>query len=149
VKRFSYSVKEQEKCPRKVYTEDVGLSNSVGFRFSENAGRLIENLVAIELKRQQNQNPNLEFYYWKHNGSEVDFVIKEGLKVKNLIQVCWRINDFEVKKRELKPLLTAMEKLKLKKGIIVTGDYENAEKVNNKIIKYIPVWKWLLYGSAL
>lgn len=30
VKRFSYSLKEQEKSPRKVYSVDVGLSNAIG-----------------------------------------------------------------------------------------------------------------------
>lgn len=143
IKRFSYSVKEQEKSPRKVYAADAGLANSVGFKFSENLGRLIENLAAIELKRRQNQNPNIEIYYWRHNNKEVDFVVKDGLKVKNLIQVCWNIEGFEVKKRELKPLIEAMDKFKLKKGIVITEDYEGEEKIKNRIIEYIPIWKWL------
>lgn len=49
LKRFSFKVKEQEKSPRKVYAIDTGLVNTIGFRFSENAGRLAENVVFLEL----------------------------------------------------------------------------------------------------
>lgn len=144
IKRFSFSVKEQEKSARKVYSIDVGLANSIGFRFSENSGRLIENLVAIQLKRIQSLNPNIEIYYWKGNNKEVDFVIKEGLKIKQLIQVCWDITEPEVKKRELKALLKALNELKLKEGLVITEDYESEEKIATKRIKFIPLWKWLL-----
>ncbi|MEW6684603.1 MAG: ATP-binding protein [Candidatus Edwardsbacteria bacterium] len=144
IRRFSYSVKEQEKSARKVYPTDVGLANSMGFRFSENLGRLIENLVAIELKKEQNLNPNLEIYYWKSNNKEVDFVIKDGLKVTKLIQISWDIADYEVKRRELKALMNALNEFKLSEGLVITGDYENKEKVNSKIIKFVPIWKWLL-----
>lgn len=144
VKRFSYSIKQQEKSPRKIYAIDVGMANSVGFRFSENLSRLIENLVAIELKRRQNINPNMEIYYWQDNNKEVDFVIKEGLNVIELVQVCWNIDDFEVRRREIKPLLTAMERFGLKQGTIITEDYEGKEKIEDKALTYIPIWKWLL-----
>jgi hypothetical protein len=40
LKRFSFKVKEQEKSPRKVYAIDTGLANTIGFRFSQNLGRL-------------------------------------------------------------------------------------------------------------
>ncbi|MGB6369580.1 MAG: ATP-binding protein, partial [Atribacterota bacterium] len=53
LKRFSYKFREQEKSPRKVYAIDVGLANTVGFRFSQNMGRLAENLVFLELKRKE------------------------------------------------------------------------------------------------
>ena len=82
IKRFSYSIKEQQKSARKVYSVDGGIANAIGFKFSENLGRLIENLVAVELRRKQNQNTDLEIYYWKDNEKEVDFLIKYGLKVK-------------------------------------------------------------------
>jgi hypothetical protein len=144
IKRFSYSLKEQEKSYQKVYTTDIGMANAVGFRFSENLGKIAENLVAIELKRKRSFNPNLEIYYYYFNDKEVDFVIKDGLKVINLIQVCWNISDFGVKKRELKSLLIAMEKFNLKEAIVITEDYEYEEKIDKKTIKYIPVWKWLL-----
>lgn len=39
---------------------------------SENSGRLMENIVLLELKRDRNEYPALEIYYHK-KGEEVDF----------------------------------------------------------------------------
>jgi len=95
---FSYSLKDQITYPRKVYCIDTGLRNAVSFRFSKDHGRLYENIVAVELARR-----NKEIYYWKnYQHREVDFVIKEGLDVKEVIQVCYEISDANVKKREVK-----------------------------------------------
>jgi hypothetical protein len=145
LKRFSFKIKEQEKSPRKVYAIDSGLSNMVGFRFSQNIGKIAENLVFLELLRKKAENPKIELYYWKNQRhQEVDFVIKEGLRIKNLIQVSWDINKLNTKKREINSLLKALEEIKLKEGTIITEDYEGEEYIKGKKIKYLPLWKWLL-----
>jgi len=145
VKRFSFKVKEQEKSPRKVYSVDVGLANAVGFRFSENFGKVAENIVAIELKKEEKLNPNVEIYYWKdYAGREVDFVLKEGLTLKQLIQVTYVSTKNEIKKREIKSLLKASKELKCKDLLVITWDYEGEEKIGRKKIKFKPLWKWLL-----
>jgi predicted AAA+ superfamily ATPase len=145
LKRFSYKFREQEKSPRKVYAIDVGLANTIGFRFSQNMGRLAENLVFLELKRKEVLGSNLEIYYWKDvNHREVDFLIKENLKVKQLIQVCWEINRPETKNREIRALLKAMKEFNLEEGLIITDDYEADENIKGKKINYIPLWKWYL-----
>ena len=51
VKRFSFKVKEQENAPRKVYSVDTGLSNTIGFKFSKDKGKVMENTV-LNLKRE-------------------------------------------------------------------------------------------------
>lgn len=145
LKRFSFKIKEQEKSPRKVYAVDTGLANNVGFQFSANSGRLAENLVFLELKRRSYLNPWMEIYYWKSlTHEEVDFLVKEDTKVKELIQVCWDIQDMSTKKRETKALLKAMDEFKLKKGLIITEDHEGEEKVDGKKIQYVTLRKWLL-----
>jgi len=145
LKRFSYKFREQEKSPRKVYAIDVGLANTIGFRFSQNMGRLAENLVFLELKRKEMLGSNLEIYYWKDvNHREVDFLIKENLKVKQLIQVCWQISRPETKNREIRALLKAMKEFNLEEGLIITDDYEAEENIKGKKINYIPLWKWYL-----
>jgi predicted AAA+ superfamily ATPase len=148
VKRFSFKVKEQEKAARKIYAIDVGLANAIGFRFSSNLGRIAENLVAIELMKRYKLNPNTEIYYWRDpTGKEVDFIAKEGLKVKQLIQVCWDIGDLGTKKRELKSLQKAMEAFKLKQGFVITEDYEGEEGMDEKTITFIPLCRWLTENS--
>lgn len=145
LKRFSFTVKEQEKNPRKVYAIDSGLSHAVGFRFSENRGRLAENVVFLELKRRQLLNPELELYYWKDiHHREVDFVVKEGPRIKELIQVCWDVEDFKTKDREMRSLVKAMNELKTSAARVVTEDYETEEKIRGKKIEFKPLWKWLL-----
>lgn len=145
LKRFSYKFKEQEKSPRKVYAVDTGLANIVGFKFSSNLGRLAENLVFLELKRKIYDNPFLEIYYWKNvTNEEVDFVIREDTQVKELIQVCWDIQDINTKKRETKALFKAMDEFKLKKGIIITEDFEGEEDYDGRKIQYVSLRRWLL-----
>ena len=150
LKRFSFKVKEQEKSPRKIYAIDTGLCNAVGFRFSENDGRLAENVVFVALKRKQNLNPDMELFYWKDvHHREVDFVIKDGLKVTNLIQVCWNVQDEKTKNRELRSLRKAMEELNVTNATVITGETEGEEKLHDNTVKLIPLWKWLLAEEGL
>lgn len=136
---FSYKTKVQFKQNKKIYSIDTGLKNAVSFKFSEDRGRFAENLVFIELKRR-----GKDVYYWKNSKGEVDFVIKEGLQPTALIQVCWDITDTKTKKREMNSLLEAMQLFKLKQGIVITEDYSGTEKVDGKIVTFVPLWKWLL-----
>lgn len=145
IKNFSYSLKEQEKTPRKVYSVDSGLSNTIGFRFMKNLGRIMENIVLLELKIRQTFNPGIEIFYWKdYQQREVDFVLKEGTKVKQLIQVCYNMDDMNTKERELRSLLKAMDEFKLKDGVVITEDFEDEERIDDKKVFYKPIWKWLL-----
>jgi predicted AAA+ superfamily ATPase len=137
---FSYKTKIQFKQNKKSYCIDTGLKNAVSFKFSEDIGRLVENMVFLEILRR-----GKEVYFWKNkNRQEVDFIIKDGLKPIQLIQVCWDIKNEKTKKREIEGLLSAMEEFKLKKGLILTEDYEEIEKYNQKEIRYKPLWKWLI-----
>ena len=150
LKRFSFKVKEQEKSPRKIYAIDTGLCNAVGFRFSENDGRLAENVVFVALKRKQNLNPDMELFYWKDvHHREVDFVIKDGLKVTNLIQVCWNVQDEKTKNRELRSLRKAMEELNVTIATVITGETEGEERLHDNTVKLVPLWKWLLAEEGL
>jgi len=150
LKRFSFKVKEQEKSPRKIYAIDTGLCNAVGFRFSENDGRLAENVVFVALKRKQNLNPDMELFYWKDvHHREVDFVIKDGLKVTDLIQVCWNVQDEKTKNRELRSLRKAMEELNVTNATVITGETEGEERLHDNTVKLVPLWKWLLAEEGL
>ncbi|MDI6731170.1 MAG: ATP-binding protein [Candidatus Margulisbacteria bacterium] len=146
LKRFSFKVKEQEKSPRKVYSIDTGLANAVGFRFSENLGRLAENIVFRELMKRKVLDPGLELFFWKDtHHREVDFVVKDIEGVKELIQVSWDLNNYpQTKGREFRSLFLAMEKLKCNNALIITEDQETVETINGKTIKIQPLWKWLL-----
>lgn len=144
LKKFSYSMKKIELSVPKIYINDTGLINFTLSRFSENIGRLMENAVFLELKRIKNKNQKLDFYCWKFQGKEIDFVIKEKTKIKQLIQVCYNISNPDTKRRELIGLVKASKELKCKNLLVITYDYEGEEKFNRKKITFIPLWKWLL-----
>ena len=145
LERFSPKLKQQAIAPKKVYASDHGFCNFVSFRLSKDIGKIFENIVCIELLRKKAVNNNIEVYYWKdHQQSEVDFVVKQGLKIKQLIQVCYNLDNIKIREREIKALLKASKELKCKNLLIITSDKEEDETVENRKIKYIPLWKWLL-----
>jgi len=135
--KFDYSLKKQQLSQKKIYCIDSGMINTLAFNFSENKGRVLENLVFIELKRR-----NKKIYYHK-NKFECDFLIKQGLKITEAVQVCYELTK-ENKKRELAGLLEAMDEHKLKKGLLLTYDKEEELIFKNKKIVIMPVWKYLL-----
>ncbi len=145
VKRFSFSVKEQENSPRKVYSIDNGFVNILGFNFMEIKGRLLENLVACELLRKVYTSKNTELYYWKSitSGKEVDFILKEGKKL-SLIQVAYDLTDLSTKEREVDGLLECANNLKTKECLVITNEHSSTETVRGIKIRYTPVYEWLL-----
>lgn len=135
--KFDYSIKKQIQNPKKVYCIDLGLPNKLGFKFSKNDGKLLENFVAISLKQK-----GKEIYY--HRGkNECDFVIKDKNKIVEAIQVCYNFNE-ENREREVKGLIEAMKKFKLKSGKIITMNEEETIKKEGFTIKVIPAYKWFL-----
>ncbi|RLD18674.1 MAG: hypothetical protein DRI36_00865 [Caldiserica bacterium] len=146
LERFSFKLKEQMIAPKKVYCMDSGLINVIGFSFSEGIGKMIENVVAIELLRRKSYwKGNSEIYYWKdYRHNEVDFVVKEGNKIKQLIQVSYDIQNFNTKEREIKNLIKASKELKCDDLLVINWDYEGIETLKEKEIKFMPLWKWLL-----
>ena len=72
------------------------------------------------------------------------FCSERRLEVKQLIQVTYESGKDEIDKREIKALLKASELLNCNNLLIITWDYEDEMRIDNKMIKYVPLWKWLL-----
>ena len=146
VERFSFKLKQQIISPKKVYCIDTGIINVISFKSTRQLGNLVENLVAIELQRRRSYlSPGIEVCYWKdHQQREVDFVVREGSAVKELIQVCYDVDDFNTKERELKSLVRASGELDCSNLLVITWDYEAREEFKGKRIRFTPLWKWLL-----
>lgn len=136
--KFDYSIKKQIINDRKIYSIDTGLANAVAFKFSDNIGANLENVIFIELKRR-----GKEIFYFRDK-KECDFVVRRGLKIIEAIQVSQSLADPKTAEREIEGLLEAMEKFKLKTGLIITESQEEERKINGKRIKIVPAWKWLL-----
>jgi predicted AAA+ superfamily ATPase len=137
IPKYDASVKKQIYSKKKIYVIDTGLSNRISFQFSKNTGRLLENIVFLELKRK-----NSEIYYYK-NKNECDFVITDNHTLTQAIQVTQEVNDNN-KEREIKGLFEVLKKFHLPHGLILTYDQEEEIIYEKKKIFIQPVWKWLL-----
>ena len=139
LRRYSESYKKKEQTIPKPYFVDNGLLVVNGI---EGKGRLMENVVFLELIRRGFTTENDLFYF--DSKKEVDFILKKGRKITHLIQVCYDIDDFNTKERELSALAKAGDELKCSNMLVITYDYENVEEYKGWEIKFVPVWKWLM-----
>lgn len=137
LKKFDFSVQKQILNPRKLYVIDQAFASRIGFNFSENRGRILENIVFLELKRRGS-----DIFYHK-NRHECDFVIRENLKVNEAIQVCYFLEPTNID-REYSGLLEAMKTYQLEQGTILTYEQEYTCEIESFPVKIVPVWKWLL-----
>jgi hypothetical protein len=135
----SESVRKQQVNPKKFYLIDPGLHNFLTLKFSENRGRLLENLVFLELRRKGHQ----VFYYKSKTGAEVDFCIYKKGEIA-LIQVCHDLSHIETVNREKRALVAAMKEIGMKYGLILTMDEKRQEESAGYFLEIIPVWEWLL-----
>lgn len=139
VLKYSFKVKEQLRNPKKVYSVDVGLRNAVSYRFSEDYGKIAENIVFSKLISM-----GKEIYYYKNTG-EVDFVTQKGLKAEALIQVSMIGSDDEkAVQREIKSLQDGMSSLQINEGLLITDDWNENIKLPEGKVSIVPLWMWLL-----
>ena len=147
LKRFSFKLKNQAGQNKKIYCTDNGLAVSAGFRFSANRGSLYENLVAIALEKKQIAGRISVFYWRSARNEEVDFVVKEGLKIAQLIQVCADISDPKTLKREMRALIKASQELNCD-DLLLLNDRTHGEEMLKwqgveRRIQLMPLWQWL------
>ena len=140
VNKFDYSARKQLQNARKIYFIDNALIRRLGFMFSEDKGRMLENMVFIELRRR-----GQEIFYYRGK-RECDFILREGNKITGAIQVCYNLEDTDTQTREINGLLEAMVTHDLAEGLILTDDAEKDIEIQGKRIKIKPVFKWLLNG---
>lgn len=142
--RYSPKSIQRIKSPKKVYIVDNGFVSAKAIQHSPDKGKLMENMVFTELVKR-GVKPNYELFYYKtRNNREVDFVVKEGIEIKELIQVCYEIKNLDVEEREVKALIEAGTELKTKKLTVLTWDEKRAVEKNNMVINFKPLWEWLL-----
>jgi predicted AAA+ superfamily ATPase len=138
VNKFDYSATKQVRNQKKIYFIDNALVNELGFQFSEDRGRYLENLVFLELKRR-----TYEIFYHREK-KECDFICRKGAKIEQAIQVTSKMYDPRTKLREFDGLYEAMNSYNLNTGLLLTESDDFEEEYKGKLIKVKPIWKWLL-----
>ena len=139
INKFDYSLKKQIYNNKKVYFCDMGLLGVVSFKFSEDFGRQLENIVFLHFKRKS----IYEIFYHKKK-FECDFLLKEKDKIVKAVQVTKTLN-YENEKREVMGLVEAALEYNLKEGLLLTYEDDEKEFMKDKIkIKVRQIWKYLL-----
>ncbi|MBT7989833.1 MAG: ATP-binding protein, partial [Anaerolineae bacterium] len=132
-----YSVKRQQIAAKKIYSIDTGLSRSVGFQFSPNTGRVLENLVFLAL-RQKNQEV---YYLTTPNGYEIDFYLPEKGQ---LIQVSQHLKNPATREREIRALEDALAHTPAQSALILTDANQESFEINGIPVSIRSTAEWLL-----
>jgi predicted AAA+ superfamily ATPase len=140
LKKFEWSRRKIELSIPKFYLVDNAIYTYVE---REDVGRLLENVVFLELIKN-GLIPNEDFFYWRNTkGNEVDFVIRRGPHIEKLVQVTYASGRDDVNKEEINPLIKASTELRCNDLLVITWNYEDELKLENRKIRLLPLWKWL------
>jgi len=150
--RYSRKFREQARANRKIYCIDNGFVTSRGFQFVDKIGALFENTVAIALHKRRLEGL-CEIYFWRgERDEEVDFVVKEGHRIVQLIQVCWNMQHAATRHREVRSLLQASKALGCDNLLILTAATDGEEPVEwfgtRRAIRLQPLSDWASASPA-
>lgn len=134
IKNFYAAFIDKESTP-KYYFTDNGILNLF---LIDKLGVLLENLVAVELKRQ-----GRDFYYLKSikTGIDIDFYI---LDTNTAIQVSYSVSDYNTFKRETTELLKFAKTNSECRLYIITLNEDRVIEENGKVINIVPFEKAFL-----
>jgi predicted AAA+ superfamily ATPase len=134
---YDYSVKRQQIAPKKIYSIDTGLANAVGFGFSPNTGKFLENLIYLALRRKTKDI----YYFSSPSGYEVDFYLPQK---QHLIQVTQNLDHPAVRDREFRALQDAMQSVKVQSALILTDSNAEPVEINGIPVEIHSAAEWLL-----
>jgi len=120
---------------------DNSIPNRLGFRFTANRGRLLENAVFLELKRR-----GCEVYYFSGK-NECDFLIRDNLRVTEAMQVVYELNAENIQ-REIDGLTEAMHTFDIPKGTLIVFDAHPYQIELPQGVSVISAGEWMLISPA-
>ncbi len=127
---YSKNLLTSEKKMKKVYPASTAFASL----FNAPKGKIVETAVSM----------NHAFKFFSRSGEkEVDFI-----GVNNEIQPVEVKYAGKVREREIRGLIKFMEKQNLKKGTVITKNFEAKKEIKKKNVLFIPLWKWLLEENS-
>ena len=141
--RFNNKLQLMKKAARKSYMVDTGFVKAKAFGVSQDLGKLLENMVFVELLRRGYEIGKTLFYYRSRNDKEVDFVLRKGNKVTEMLQVCYDMSSPKTERREVTSLVECADELRCSNYRIITWDEERIVMEPTEI-EVMPFWKWAL-----
>lgn len=138
--KYSRSLVKENQSLRKYYVIDTGMRQAVLMPQSEDKGKLLENIVALELFRRRGADRKM--FYWQE-GRECDFVVQHEDYVEELIQVTWDMADEDTRKREIEGIKEAAKGTKCDKLTIVTRERKETIEEDGCRIEVVGIEEWL------
>lgn len=136
--------KEILRQARKLYPIDLGLLSALSLKSTPDWGTRLETFVFIELKRR-----GREVFTVSEPGYEVDFLVSEGRRCAQLVQVCYRLSDPATRERELTALARAARLKDCRELLVLTHDEQDEVRMDGFAIRVIPAWRWALDDASL
>jgi predicted AAA+ superfamily ATPase len=144
---YFFKPKLRLKSDRKVYAFDNGFISTQSQPVTSNTSRLLENIVFVELVRR-GFKPNVDlFYYQTRSGFEVDFLLRQGPRNLELLQVTQQLSTLKTREREARALCQAADELKVKKLTVVTLNTDEMFLEKGQKIHAVPCRTWLSQES--
>ena len=138
--KYSRSLVKENQSLRKYYVIDTGMRQAVLMPQSEDKGKLLENIVALELFRRRGADRKM--FYWQE-GRECDFVVQHEDYVEDLIQVTWDMADEDTRKREIDGIKEAAKGTNCNKLTIVTREQKETIEEDGFNIEVVGIEEWL------
>ena len=145
-----YSAKSKMRITQeKLYAVDVALMNKRENAFAgDNLGWRLETIVLLHLIRKCNYE-GWDVYYLKDRSGECDFVVCDGNKVLQCIQVSYDISNEKTRKREIGGLLMAYRQTKCKNLLLLTDHEHQEQKIGEVTVTIKPMYEWAcLYAKS-
>ena len=139
--KYSASMVKENQSLRKYYVIDTGMRQTVLMPQSTDKGKLLENIVALDLFRRRGEMRKMFYWFEKH---ECDFVVQQDDHVEQVIQVCWSLDEVQTRQREIEGLKEAARGTKCDKLTIVTRDQRETIVEDGVTIEVIGIEDWLL-----
>jgi len=138
VSKFDYSELKRINSDKKTYFIDNGLLNAISFKFSNDYGKLLENLCYLQLRRE-----GREFYYFKDN-KECDFILYSESKKPLPVQITYSLADPDTFTRETESLVYCCKKISVKQGVIISMDDEQEKTIQGIKVRFVSAIQYFL-----
>ena len=140
-----YSTKSRIRLTQeKVYAVDVAMMDKRENAFAgANLGHRLETIVLVHLIRKSRAEA-LDVYYLNDRSGECNFVVCDGNKLCQAIQVSYDISAETARKREIRGLLLAERQTGCTDLLLLTHHNREDIEVSGCLIRIRPVYEWCL-----
>ncbi len=116
---YDQSVRKVQTNPKKLYAIDTGLVRALTLDYDGDLGRLFENIIYLDLRRQRCQVS----YYLTEDRKEIDFIVQTPRGHKKFFQIVWDMEDEKTYQRESQALKSGMSELNIPGEIVTLDSY--------------------------